>query len=166
MEREPYIVLDIPYEGQPVYIVQTENRKGPIRTLHRNMLLHFVSIPELEQEPPTLRKIRTNSKPSQNYGSDSDSSSNSGSFVQLYRIPQGRNPNTRTAVTPGPVTSISTPSTSHSSPSHSTDSISQPSPVRPNTQSVTGSHSNHVDSPVGSPLSHESSSKYKHCIIL
>ncbi|KAH3821662.1 hypothetical protein DPMN_123428 [Dreissena polymorpha] len=108
MGREPYIVLDIPYEGQPVYRVQRENRKGPIRTLHRNMLLPFVSIPELEQEPQTLRKIRTNSKPCQTYGSDSDSSSNSDLFVQLYRIPQGRNPNTRTAETPGPVTRIST----------------------------------------------------------
>ena len=84
----------------------------------------FVSMPEPEQEPQTVRKVRTYSKPSQNSGSDSDSSSNSDSVVQLYRIPKRRNPNTHTADTPSPVTSMSTPAISHSSPSHSTDSIS------------------------------------------
>ncbi|KAH3706112.1 hypothetical protein DPMN_065492 [Dreissena polymorpha] len=64
-----------------------------------------------------------------------------------------RNTNTRTAVIPGPVTSISTPAISHSSPSHSTGSIKQPGQVRPSNQSVTGSHSTPVDS-----LSHKSSS--------
>ncbi|XP_052227466.1 uncharacterized protein LOC127842158 [Dreissena polymorpha] len=157
-EREPYIVLDISYEGQPVYRVQRENRRGPIRTLHRNMLLPFVSIPEPEQESQTVRKVKTCSKPSQNSGSDSDSSSNSDSSVQLYIIPQRRNPNTCIAVTPGPVTSISNPVNYHSSQSHSPDSISQPSLVRPSNQSVTGSHSTPVEIPVGSPLSHESSS--------
>ncbi|KAH3812686.1 hypothetical protein DPMN_141124 [Dreissena polymorpha] len=73
-ERESYIVLDISYEGQPVYRVQRENRNGHFRTLHRNMLLPFVSNPEPEQEIQTVRKVRTYSKPSQNSGSDSDSS--------------------------------------------------------------------------------------------
>ncbi|KAH3812712.1 hypothetical protein DPMN_141150 [Dreissena polymorpha] len=82
----------------------------------------------------------------------------SDSVVQIYRIPQRRNTNTRTAVIPGPVTSISTPAISHSSPSYSTGSIPQPSQVRPNNQSVTGSHSTPVDSPLGSPLSHKSNS--------
>ncbi|KAH3889657.1 hypothetical protein DPMN_013718 [Dreissena polymorpha] len=122
------------------------------------MLLPFVSNPEPEQEIQTVRKVRTYSKPSQNSGSDSDSSSSSDSYVQLYRIPQRRITNTRTAVIPGPVTSISTPAIYHSSPSHSTGSIPQPSQVRPNNQSVTGSHSTPVDSPLGSPVSHKSSS--------
>ncbi|KAH3866178.1 hypothetical protein DPMN_029235 [Dreissena polymorpha] len=57
-----------------------------------------------------------------------------------------------------PVTSISTPVNFHTSQSHLPDSITQPSLVRPSNQSVTGSHSSPVESPVGSPLSHESSS--------
>ncbi|KAH3711077.1 hypothetical protein DPMN_070577 [Dreissena polymorpha] len=122
------------------------------------MLLPFVSNPEPEQEIQTVRKVRMYSKPSQNSGSDSDRSSSSESDVQIYRIPQRRNTNTRTAVIPGPVTSISTPAISHSSPSHSTGSIPKPSQVRPNNQSVTGSHSTPADSPLGSPLSHKSSS--------
>ncbi|KAH3821192.1 hypothetical protein DPMN_122953 [Dreissena polymorpha] len=120
------------------------------------MLLPFVSILEPEQEIQTVSKVRKYSKPSQT-GSDSDSSSRSDSVVKIYRIPQRRNTNTNTSVTPDPVTSIRAPAISHSSQSLSIDSISQPIPASPSNQSVTAIHSTPVHSLVSSPFSHESS---------
>jgi hypothetical protein len=120
-EKEPYVVLEIPYEGQPVYRVQRETRKGPIRTLHRNMLLPFVSIPEQVEVPQIVRKVKPRTKPSQRSesDSDSDSSSNSDSQVQLYIIPQRRSQNISTVNTVTPVSNISTPVSSSPSQSHS-----------------------------------------------
>ncbi|KAH3834254.1 hypothetical protein DPMN_107574 [Dreissena polymorpha] len=94
--RENHSLFSIPHMKASLYTEYRERTARDLfeRTLHRNMLLPFVSIPEPEQKPQTVRKVRTCPKPSQNSGSDSDSSSNSDSCVQLYRNPQRRNPNT------------------------------------------------------------------------
>ena len=43
-EKDPYRVLEIPIADLPVYKVQRENGKGPVKTLHRNLLLPFMYI--------------------------------------------------------------------------------------------------------------------------
>ena len=51
-ERQPYIVRSQPNPGIPVYEVPLENsRSKKIRTLHRNLLLPFMSIPCDRQQP-------------------------------------------------------------------------------------------------------------------
>ena len=47
-EEVPYIVMDQPYADIPVYAVQKENRSGPRRTLHRNLLLPISHLPVAE----------------------------------------------------------------------------------------------------------------------
>lgn len=44
-EQDPYLVIKIPDNEIPVYRVKRENGQGPTRTLHRNFLLAFTSIP-------------------------------------------------------------------------------------------------------------------------
>jgi len=100
-EHDPYVILEIPDRDVPVFKVQLETRKGPVRTLHRNMLLPFVSIPNHEDEPPQdipqpkvpKRRLRS-SKPRVRNASDSDTESDTGSDTSdssRYIIPQLRN---------------------------------------------------------------------------
>jgi transposase InsO family protein len=94
-ERDPYMVVAIPYEGQPVFQVRRESGNGPIRTLHRNMLLPFTSIPEDEvvsvAQPLPKATIRSKSnrvlETVDSEVSDSDTSSSSSG---VYVIPQRR----------------------------------------------------------------------------
>ena len=44
-ENTPYVVSDAPTQDMPVYKVKPENAKGPIKTLHRNLLLPIDVIP-------------------------------------------------------------------------------------------------------------------------
>ena len=44
-EEEPYIVLDQPIPDIPVFSVKREDDQGRRRTLHRNQLLSFTSLP-------------------------------------------------------------------------------------------------------------------------
>ena len=138
-EKDPYVITDIPYPDQPVFKVQLESRKGPIRTLHRNMLLPFISIPETEdtQIPavPTPRTVRTRATrvpQPQSTESDTDSSSSDSS---VYIIPQRRSQ----PPAPKPPTSVghgTFPSLPSSYPSFSTPR-SQERPVSPNTHLTT-----------------------------
>ena len=44
-EKDVHVIIDIPNSEFPVYTVQLESGKGKCRTLHRNLLLPFTSIP-------------------------------------------------------------------------------------------------------------------------
>ena len=44
-ENTPYVISDAPMQDMPVYKVKPENAKGPIKTLHRNLLLPIDVIP-------------------------------------------------------------------------------------------------------------------------
>jgi hypothetical protein len=44
-EQQPYIVMDKPNIDIPVYVVQQEDRQGPTRILHRNLLLPIGHLP-------------------------------------------------------------------------------------------------------------------------
>ncbi|XP_060570274.1 uncharacterized protein LOC132728619 [Ruditapes philippinarum] len=94
-EKDPFVIIDIPFPEQPVYKVQLESRKGPVRTLHRNMLLPFISIPEEDTDLPveTKPKPKPRRVPIQKeYDADSSSSESSSG---VYIIPQRRFPVTR-----------------------------------------------------------------------
>lgn len=58
--REPYLVCTIPNSDIPVYEVKLETGRGPLRTLHRNMLLPFNTIPV--EDSPKLRNRKGSSK--------------------------------------------------------------------------------------------------------
>ena len=99
-EREPYVIVGIPDQNVPVYQVQLESTKGPIRTLHRNFILPFVSIPaqdEPSSKPTKQRRIKTRAA-AKTTDSDSESSSSSSEddryeiLVQPYKTTrQGAN---------------------------------------------------------------------------
>ena len=113
-EREPYVIVGIPDQNVPVYQVQLESTKGPIRTLHRNFILPFVSVPEQDEQPakpPKQRRIKTRAA-AKLTDSDSESSSSSseddsnGMFIQPYATTgQGANldQNQRSSAVPNPV---------------------------------------------------------------
>ncbi|PJE77579.1 hypothetical protein CI610_03495 [invertebrate metagenome] len=61
-DREPYLVSNIPNSDIPVYEVKLESGKGPRRSLHRNMLLPFNTIPV--GDPSKLQNRKGNSKKS------------------------------------------------------------------------------------------------------
>ena len=99
-ERNPYVVIEKPNLDLPVFKVQQEGNKGPIRTLHRNLLLPFMSIDDNQsrsEELETRRSRLTNRSrsnvrntgqgQSSRSGSDSDSSEESIPYV----IPARRN---------------------------------------------------------------------------
>ena len=94
-ETDPFVIVDIPFPGQPVYKVRPESAKGPLRTLHRNMLLPFISIPDEEEEPKPVRKRRPRPQPvpvEKEYDADSSASESSSSSTPVYVIPQRRFP--------------------------------------------------------------------------
>ena len=51
-EQKPYIVLEQPLSDIPVFKVRREDGTGRIKTLHRNQLLPFTSLPRDETECP------------------------------------------------------------------------------------------------------------------
>ena len=58
-EDIPYTVLDQPNGEIPVYVVQRENKVGPKRTLHRNLLLPIGFLPFEETSPSTVVSKKT-----------------------------------------------------------------------------------------------------------
>ncbi|MCU7858926.1 MAG: DDE-type integrase/transposase/recombinase, partial [Candidatus Thiodiazotropha sp. (ex Lucinoma kastoroae)] len=103
--KDPYVVVGKPDENIPVFKVQKETGTGPIKTLHRNMLLPFSSIPTLsevggsllsnkedlprEKEKKTKQKSFISSVAKESSESDSDSDGT----VPRYVIPRRRNSN-------------------------------------------------------------------------
>ena len=47
--KDPYVVIDIPIAGIPVFKVQKESDSAVVKTLHRNLLLPFSAIPRTDQ---------------------------------------------------------------------------------------------------------------------
>lgn len=97
-EQEPFRVLDIPDSEMPVYHVRREDGIGPVRTLHRNMLLPFHALPveetvkrsrEAPLRRPVTRRIREPRQVSSS-SSSSESESSASSTSTRYVIPQRR----------------------------------------------------------------------------
>ena len=95
-ERTPYKVIEIPDSNLPVFKVQKENNQGPVKTLHRNLLLPFMCIDEdsrslpLRSRSPKSRSRSGLQTPAETESdSDSDSSLDSQSGINV--IPQRRN---------------------------------------------------------------------------
>jgi transposase InsO family protein len=86
-EEQPYLVHSIPNPNIPVYKVKPEGGSG-IRTLHRNMLLPFQTIPEMGSSSPCWRKPKCSSRARQE--SESTSESDSEEESEVYVIPQRR----------------------------------------------------------------------------
>ena len=100
-EETPYRILRIPNPDLPVFEVQREDGQGPLRKLHRNMLLQFNVLPpdpvqfgqdqhsNADRQPAKQKSASRPRSPSPDSSSDT-SSSNSESSVPRYRIPQRR----------------------------------------------------------------------------
>jgi hypothetical protein len=58
-DEHPYTVLSIPNPDLPVYRVQLCNKTGPIKTLHRNMLLPYTIPSHTPSSLPSTRKSST-----------------------------------------------------------------------------------------------------------
>ena len=91
-ETHPYIITDVPNQEIPVYRVRTVLDKGPIRTLHRNLLLPFNSIPPVDEafihDRSRLTRKGPSKKVAQSMGSNNSNSDSESS--QRYVIPQRR----------------------------------------------------------------------------
>ena len=89
-----------PIPGIPVYVVQKEGSLAKPRTLHRNMLLPFNSLPIIEEIPPDKHPTKIQKAPEEIYDSSSSSYSDSDTSHseseesccrrQTYVIPQRR----------------------------------------------------------------------------
>jgi len=99
-ERDPYVIVDIPDLEVSVFQIRLESGKGPLRMVHRNFILPFISVPSDEEDPTPITPQRVRRRPrtreavrdESSYGSDSSSSDDS---VSRYVIPQQRNPDVR-----------------------------------------------------------------------
>ena len=58
-ERFPYVVIEKPNLELPVFKVQQEGNKGPIRTLHRHLLLPIMSIDDSQSRSVELESRRS-----------------------------------------------------------------------------------------------------------
>ena len=105
-ERDPYRILEIPIYDLPVCKVQRENGKGPVKTLHRNMLLPFMYIPTSQDISHTTnsgtkqKQPKVSVKPSQKSVSESDGNSSSDSDEPSCVIPIRRNSGCRRKTPP------------------------------------------------------------------
>lgn len=97
-DEEIYVVLSRPNPDIPVYRVQHHDKKGPIKTLHRNMLLPYSVDLSLEPRTESSTRKRTPSKfsstdqsntPSSETNNTSDSESdNDADRTNIYYPPQ------------------------------------------------------------------------------
>ena len=93
-KADPYIIVDVPNAEIPVHRLRPVNQRGPVRTLHRNMLVPFNSIPAADEAwsmPNGQRQARKRAFPQISTASQSSSESGSESETsQPYIIPQRR----------------------------------------------------------------------------
>ena len=101
-DKDPYVVLDKPNSNIPVFKVQKQSGNGPVRTLHRNMLLPFSLIPATSEVSESLLSNREGLPPksrsqtkrksvrSNSSSNSSESESESEYIIPRYTIPQRR----------------------------------------------------------------------------
>jgi len=53
-ERDPYVIVDIPDPAVTVFQIRLESGKGPLRMVHRNFILPFISVPSDEEDPTPI----------------------------------------------------------------------------------------------------------------
>ena len=100
-DKDPYVVIDIPDKSVPVFRVGKESGSGTVKTLHRNMLLPFSSIPSTSQVDESLLSNKTqkppkkmqNGRSSPEVSSESSDSDSDSDITPRYVIPQRRNKN-------------------------------------------------------------------------
>ncbi len=117
-EHDPYIVREIPNNEVPVYRVRKESGKGSVRTLHRNLLLPFMSIPCSDIDPPAGRARSGNHRRDADQGNENHhvgstseaetgSSDDSESLTgNKYVIPARRNRYTRSKASAVPSVNV------------------------------------------------------------
>ena len=129
--KDPYVVVDIPIAGIPVFKVQKESDSSVVKTLHRNLLLPFSAIPRISQVDyclsrqivqPRLKPGKATSKPviqisESEHNSDSEQAEVS---VQRYVPPHRRRPSG--APIRSRITNVSRDSTTSRSQGHFEDS--------------------------------------------
>ncbi|XP_033756228.1 uncharacterized protein LOC117338972 [Pecten maximus] len=91
-EQEPCVVINIPNSDIPVYKVTNEGSRGKSRTLHRNMLLPFNSIP---LEVPPKVPVRKLGPTKQLVSPDLTSSSDSDTETELLPVEKSSRVQTR-----------------------------------------------------------------------
>lgn len=98
-EEDPYIVISQPDEDIPVYQVKKENSSGRLRTLHRNHLLPFMSLPSPKSEVVAGKQKDQDFGDASSYTSDADDELDSSDSTAeeadrdrpaTYRIPMRR----------------------------------------------------------------------------
>ena len=100
-DKDPYVVIDIPDKSVPVFRVGKESGSETVKTLHRNMLLPFSSIPSTSQVDESLLSNKTqkppkkmqNGRSSPEISSESSESDSDSDITPRYLIPQRRNKN-------------------------------------------------------------------------
>ena len=86
-DKQPYIVEEIPNEGIPVYKVKKASGLGKLKTLHRNMLLPFMFIPETQDRERQEAEIQNEKEETERSEAETtDSETEAGRYI----IPQRR----------------------------------------------------------------------------
>ena len=91
--KDPYIIVDIPIAGIPVFRVQKESDSSVTKTLHRNLLLPFSAIPGTSQvngnlSPSSMRTRQRKAKPQPVVETGSEHSSGSDQEEEIIPVPR------------------------------------------------------------------------------
>ncbi|XP_021341186.1 uncharacterized protein LOC110442077 [Mizuhopecten yessoensis] len=169
-EQEPYLVINIPNSDIPVYEVQQEMGKGRKRTLHRNMLIYFNSIP---LEVPTMEprcKVKSSKPIPSAHGDHSSGSEDSSESdtddepVKLLRSSRKRplrnTPDNLTTTALEPVSAIAIEATPHEATVVEPEFLNSEnvSNVRDQTSQTVGDYegNSHREPPQGPPILRQS----------